>query len=152
AVANYNSNTVSVLLGQANAATHFLLTTPPSVTAGTPFPLTVRALDAQGNTAVRFTGTVFLTSSDGTFAPTVYTFVPTDFGVHTSSGPLNEPAPHPLPPDPPGGGVQGSVAAPVYANGLFAPAVSLPGGAKPAAVALADLNGDGKADLGVANQ
>jgi hypothetical protein len=74
---------VSVLLGQANVATHLLLSAPSTATTGTPFALTVRALDAQGNVASRYTGTVLVGSSDGAFAPFLYTFLPTDFGVHT---------------------------------------------------------------------
>ena len=55
---------------------------PPSVTADTAFTLSVRALDAQNNSAVRYSGTVLISSSDGAFAPFLYTFQPTDFGVH----------------------------------------------------------------------
>ena len=48
------------------AATHFTVTGFPSpVTAGTPGSVTVAGLDALGNVATGYTGTVKITSSDG---------------------------------------------------------------------------------------
>jgi hypothetical protein len=46
-------------------AARFVVTAPPSATAGTPFTFTVTALDAGGNTDPGYTGTVHFTSSDG---------------------------------------------------------------------------------------
>ncbi len=67
-------------------ATHFSVTAPASATAGTPFNLTVTALDANGNTATGYLGTVTFTSSDGAAVlPPGYTFVGRDKGVHTFS-------------------------------------------------------------------
>jgi hypothetical protein len=55
-----------------------------SVVAGTPLSVTVTALDANGNTATGYTGTVTFSSSDGGAAlPGDYTFTPADQGVHT---------------------------------------------------------------------
>src|SRR5207253_2761805 len=48
------------------AAASFQVSTPDGVTAGTPFDITVTALDAFGNTATGYAGTVQVTSSDGT--------------------------------------------------------------------------------------
>ncbi len=56
------SNTVAV---SAAAATHFMVSAPTSVIAGTAFSFTVTASDAFGNTATGYTGIVHFTSSDG---------------------------------------------------------------------------------------
>ena len=59
-----------VVLGSANvsvssaAATHFTLTAPASVNAGTSLQLIVTALDGANNTATGYSGTVHFTSSD----------------------------------------------------------------------------------------
>jgi hypothetical protein len=47
------------------AATHFGVSAPGSVSAGTPFTFTVRALDAFNNTATAYGGTVHFSSDDG---------------------------------------------------------------------------------------
>ncbi len=49
----------------AAPATHFTVSTPTNTTAGTPFNVTVTALDASNNTATGYTGTMHFTSSDG---------------------------------------------------------------------------------------
>jgi adhesin/invasin len=69
------------------AATHLGVTPPASATAGSAFSVTVTALDAHGNTATAYAGTVHFTSSDGqAVLPANYTFVPgTDAGTHTFS-------------------------------------------------------------------
>jgi len=68
----------------AGPAADFTVSTPTTATAGTPFGVTVTALDADGNTAAGYRGTVHVTSSDGgAFLPTDYTFVAGDGGVHT---------------------------------------------------------------------
>jgi hypothetical protein len=65
------------------AATHFSVTGPSSVTAGNPFTLRVRALDAFNNSANGYRGTVHFTSSDpAATLPADYTFIATDGGVH----------------------------------------------------------------------
>ena len=62
---------------------------PASATAGSPFSITVTALDARGNTASNYTGTVTFTSTDRgtqTVLPPQYTFrsgTGMDNGVHT---------------------------------------------------------------------
>jgi DNA/RNA endonuclease G (NUC1)/fibronectin type 3 domain-containing protein len=79
--------TASVLLNVAAAApaTHFSLSLPASATNGTPFNVTVTALDASNATAIGYTGTVHFTSSSAGTLPADYTFVAGDNGVHTFS-------------------------------------------------------------------
>jgi hypothetical protein len=60
---------------------------PPTATAGSPFDVTVRAVDANGTTVPNFTGTVHLSSSDSNAQlPDDYTFTTDDAGTHTFSG------------------------------------------------------------------
>ena len=66
------------------AATHFSVSSPASVAKGDAFSITVTALDAYGNVATGYTGTVRFASSDGSAVlPTNYTFTVADAGVHT---------------------------------------------------------------------
>jgi hypothetical protein len=82
----YESNNVAVLLSQRNAATHFLVSAPASVTAGTPFTITVTALTAGGQTDCNYTGTVKFSSSDHrAMLPAAYHFTLADGGTHTFS-------------------------------------------------------------------
>ena len=56
-------------------------------TAGTAFSVTVRAVDAYGNNAYPYTGTVQLTSSDlAATMPAPYALGPTDVAQHTFAG------------------------------------------------------------------
>jgi hypothetical protein len=74
----------------AAAATHFKVSAPTSAKAGTPFTITVTALDAYGNRATSYRGTVDFTSSDGAASlPSDYKFVAADKGKHTFSVTLN---------------------------------------------------------------
>jgi sugar lactone lactonase YvrE len=68
-------------LAVAPSASALVLTAPPTVTAGTSFAFTVRAVDQYGQTAVGYTGTVHFTASNGATAN--YTFTPADLGTHT---------------------------------------------------------------------
>jgi hypothetical protein len=75
------SSTVAV---SPAAAASLSLAAPASVTAGTAFTLTLTALDAYGNVATGYTGTVHFTSSDGQATlPADYTFTASDAGVNT---------------------------------------------------------------------
>jgi large repetitive protein len=56
------SNTFNITPG---AATQLTVSAPAAATAGTPFNVTVTALDAAGNTATGYSGTVHFTSTDG---------------------------------------------------------------------------------------
>jgi hypothetical protein len=78
-------------VGVSAPADHFTVTTSaasPDV-AGTPFDVTVTALDADGNIVPGYTGTVTFSSADpygAAFSPTSYTFTAGDAGVHTFPG------------------------------------------------------------------
>lgn len=71
-------------------ATHFLLGTADSSTAGTAVDVTVTALDKCDRTVFNYTGTVHFTNTDAqaTF-PADYTFTPGDSGVHAFAGGLS---------------------------------------------------------------
>jgi hypothetical protein len=79
--------TVKVVAG---AAKTLRVAAPSNATAGTPFTITVTALDAFGNVATGYRGTVHFTSSDGAAVlPADYTFTSADNGKHTFSVTLN---------------------------------------------------------------
>jgi hypothetical protein len=66
------------------AATVLQMTAPSTATAGAAFSVTTTALDAYGNTATGFTGTVHFASSDAAATvPGDYTFQASDAGTHT---------------------------------------------------------------------
>ena len=70
----------------AAAATHIRVTAPANATVGVAFSITVTALDAYGNVATGYTGTVHFTSTDGAAVlPADYTFTGADAGVHNFS-------------------------------------------------------------------
>ncbi len=73
----------AIAVASAAAAT-FTVTAPASATAGSAFSVTVTALDAFGNTATGYTGTVHFTGGGtGSTLPADYTFVGGDNGSHT---------------------------------------------------------------------
>lgn len=75
-----------VWTASAALATHFAVTTSiSSVNAGTPFDVTVTALDANNNPVPGYTGAVHFTSGDpyGATLPADYPFTAADQGVHT---------------------------------------------------------------------
>ncbi len=73
----------------AGAASQLAVSGPTSVTAGTPFNVTVTAKDSSGNVATGYTGTVQFASGDSLAGlPSSYTFTTgagNDNGVHTFS-------------------------------------------------------------------
>jgi hypothetical protein len=76
------TSSVSVTVNPG-AATHLGVTAGTSQTAGAAFTVTVSALDAFGNTATGYTGTVQFSSTDTKPGlPASYTFKSTDNGVH----------------------------------------------------------------------
>jgi hypothetical protein len=82
------SGGVNIGAYQASASA-FVLTAPTTVTAGTPFDLTVKAVDTFGQVALGYTGTVTFTTTDpdpGVVLPADYTFSAADQGTHTFSG------------------------------------------------------------------
>jgi hypothetical protein len=64
----------------AGQATHLRIQAPPSVSAGTPFTITVTALDDFGQPATGYTGAVHFVASNGAMA--TYTFTAADMGTH----------------------------------------------------------------------
>ena len=83
---NGTSGTITVTPA---AATHMAVSAPASVTAGTPFSVTVSAVDAFNNVATTYRGTVHFTTTDtgsGSVLPADYTFTSGDNGTHTFSG------------------------------------------------------------------
>ena len=71
------------------SASAFVLTAPATVTAGTPFDVTVKAVDIFGQTALGYTGTATFSTTDpdpGVVLPPDYTFTASDQGTHTFSG------------------------------------------------------------------
>jgi hypothetical protein len=76
------SGGVNIGAYQASASA-LVLTAPATVTAGTPFSITVQAVDPLGQTAVGYAGTVHFTASNGAMAN--YTFTATEGGQHTFS-------------------------------------------------------------------
>jgi hypothetical protein len=66
-------------------ATQISVSTSGSAIAGTPFSVTVAALDASGNVVTGFQGTVGIQGAPGT-KPVSYTFTAADAGVHTVAG------------------------------------------------------------------
>ena len=68
-------------------AVGFKLTAPASTTSGSALPMTVTAVDAAGNPATGFLGTVFITTNDPAVTSTfAYTFTAADAGTHSFTG------------------------------------------------------------------
>jgi hypothetical protein len=68
-------------------ATALFMTNTSFATSGTPFSATIRAVDAYGNNAADFAGTVTLTSTDpAATLPPPYGYGPADLSQHTFTG------------------------------------------------------------------
>jgi hypothetical protein len=69
------------------AVSGLFITLSSVVTAGQPFNATVRAVDAFGNNAADYAGTVTLTATDAAATmPAAYAYGPTDVAQHTFTG------------------------------------------------------------------
>jgi hypothetical protein len=82
------SGGVNIGAYQASASA-FVLTAPATVTAGTPFNVAVKAVDAFGQVALGYRGTVTFATTDNDPAvmlPADYAFTAADQGVHTFTG------------------------------------------------------------------
>jgi len=79
------SQTGILVITSSAAVTKFVVAGfPSSITAGNAGTITVTAENSSGQTVATYTGTVFLTSSDGqALLPANYTFTSSDNGVHT---------------------------------------------------------------------
>ncbi len=74
----------AIAVQPGTAVTLQLSGVPSSVVAGTPFQVTVTALDAYNNVVTGYQGTVSFSSTDaGATLPAAYTFTAADGGVHT---------------------------------------------------------------------
>ena len=82
--AQCTTGTVNVTVNP-QVTTHFSVTAPANTTSGTPFNVTVTALDSSNVTVTGYTGTVHFTSSSAGTLPADYTFVGGDNGAHTFS-------------------------------------------------------------------
>jgi hypothetical protein len=81
-----SSDTTVTVNYASQTVTQFTVSTPASVSAGSPFSVTVTAKDASGNTVTGYTGSVTFTATDtaaGITLPSDYTFTADDHGVHT---------------------------------------------------------------------
>jgi hypothetical protein len=69
------------------ATTQLVVSAPPGTTAGSPFQITVSAMDSSGQVNAGYTGTVAFTTSDSSgVLPATYTFTSNDQGTHTFDG------------------------------------------------------------------
>jgi hypothetical protein len=81
------TSTESGIVVSAAAASQFIISGPASVSAGVPFSLTVKVVDAYGNVVTNYRGTIHFTSSDpNAVLSKNYTFTGSDRGVHTFTG------------------------------------------------------------------
>jgi hypothetical protein len=81
-----NANNGAATLAGATAMT---ISTPATAVAGQAFPVTVTAVDGNGNPATGFTGTIAISDSSQALAqPFSYTFSAADAGTHTFANPL----------------------------------------------------------------
>jgi hypothetical protein len=87
-----NGETVSVLLGKRNAATHLQIIAPASHNVGGQFNITVNALTAGGQIDDLYTGTIHFTSSDSSaLLPADYTFTNSVLGSQSFTVSLRTP-------------------------------------------------------------
>ena len=87
--ANSSLTGCAVVAVVAAPASQLLITAPATAVTGTPFDVTLTALDPYSNVDMNYGGTVTWTSSDtdpGLLLPADYTFQPTDNGMVTFSG------------------------------------------------------------------
>ncbi|HET7433359.1 MAG TPA: lamin tail domain-containing protein, partial [Thermoanaerobaculia bacterium] len=89
-----DTKSVDVTVTSPQPATHFALSAPANATAGTPFNVTVTALDASDNIASQYAGTVHFTSDDTGTLPSDFTFSSGNHGAHTFSVTLTNAGQH----------------------------------------------------------
>ncbi|MDB5322051.1 MAG: hypothetical protein JWN40_3682 [Phycisphaerales bacterium] len=88
-VAGANGFNIGVMINNNSAitnvstATGFALSSPATTGAGTPLPLTISAVDADGNVVADFLGTVHVVTTDPRMHGFTYTFTAADAGTHT---------------------------------------------------------------------
>jgi hypothetical protein len=162
AVANYGSDTVSVLLGQGDGT---FLPAVNYAAGGAPWSVAVGDFNGDGiaDLAVANQGTppsysngsvsVLLGKGDGTFL-TAVSYAAGYQPVSVAVGDFNGDGKQDLAVANYGyyGNGQGVSVLLGNGDGTFLTAVNYPGGIQPSAVAVGDFNGDGKQDLAVANE
>jgi photosystem II stability/assembly factor-like uncharacterized protein len=85
-VSNRISTSTSIQITPLGSS-RFLVNVPASVAAGSPFTVTVTALDKFNNINTNYAGTITFTSSDSTGSLSApYTFTSSDAGVHAFTG------------------------------------------------------------------
>jgi autotransporter-associated beta strand protein len=145
----YNAVPNTVIVRRiADSASQLSLNGPATASANQSFPLTVSALDSSGNVDTEYTGTVHFTSPDPTAAlPSDYTFTAADAGMHTFQVMLRTAGTQSITATdrgtPPLTGSARVTITPI----LFSSPIVYPVGAMPIAIATADFNGDGIADV-----
>jgi hypothetical protein len=133
AAATHGRGVWELSVGSA-APTHFSVTSSANpVTAGSPFQVTVAAVDDQNNPITGYTGTVHFASTDsGATLPADYTFTGTDAGIHTFTVTLVQAGSQTITATDPAAGINGGVTVtinPANADhfGVSAPAGSTAG-------------------------
>ncbi len=88
-IAGASGSNIGVLINTSSAITHistavgFQVSAPSATTAGAALPLTLSAVDANGNVVSDFTGNVHLTTTDPRMSGLTFTFTAADAGTHT---------------------------------------------------------------------
>src|SRR5262249_18607017 len=81
------ASTESGITVVAAAAAKFIFNAPSTIMSGVPFSLTITVVDAYGNNATNYTGTIHFSSTDKRATlPSDYKFTTADQGKHTFSG------------------------------------------------------------------
>lgn len=81
-VGDYSGTAVGILMGGPGPAVSLSVTLPPTSTAGSAASAQVSALDANGDAALQYTGTIHFTSTDSSAVlPSNYTFLATDLSA-----------------------------------------------------------------------
>ena len=89
--ANLSASETGIVVNPG-AARHLAITAPATVKSGIAFRMTVTALDAYGNVATGYLGTIRIASAEGKGnLPSTYTFKATDKGVNTFTGVVFKP-------------------------------------------------------------
>jgi uncharacterized protein (TIGR03437 family) len=153
AVANAEDNTVSILLGAGNGT---FTTIPAALSLGTtPFAIAVADFNGDGKPDIAVGGqsiTILLGNGDGTFTAVPNGPSPGSSPNAMAVGDFNgDGKPDIVVADRLGGYEGGATILLGNGDGTFTPAPSTDGGYGPGGVTVGDFNGDGKADVAIAD-